>query len=57
MAPTPLEQAHKDAMKDKIIAAINQYADEPQDNARFYEIRAIPSPEVLADWIIEAIKN
>lgn len=42
-------------MKDKIIQAIHEYENEPQDDARFYEIRAIPSPSILADWIMSAI--
>lgn len=39
-------------MKDIILQAIKEYESEPQGL-----IRVIPDPEVLADWIYEAIRE
>lgn len=38
-------------MKEKIIQAIEEYVNEPDSGF----VRAVPDPEVLADWIIAAL--
>jgi len=51
-------------MKDIILKAIEEYINEPQGTKPYklgemepYEIRSIPSPEVLAEWIVKAINE